>query len=324
MLSTRFTELVGCSVPVQSSGMGELSNPRLAAAVANAGGLGTVSVYGVGLEKIAALLDETRRLTPGAICANFIMLFVDPVIAQEAVALAATKARVVEFFYTEPDVELVKIVHAGGALAAWQVGSRAEAMAAAQAGCDYVTAQGSEAGGHVRGQIGVLAMLNEIVESIDLPVLAAGGIGSGRAMAAALAAGAAGVRVGTRFVATHEADAHPIYVDALIAAEAADTLYSEVFWNGWPDAPHRTLRSCVEAAQSFAGDIVGERIESETGKRVPALRFQPMAVDKTKTGAIEAMPLWAGESVGGVKRLQPASEIVRELADEAEKLLRRW
>ena len=324
MLITKFTDLVGCSVPIQSAGMASLSSPRLAAAVANAGGLGTVSVYGYSLSQTAGLLDEARRLSNGVICANFIMRFVDSAIAHEAVALAAQKAQVVEFFYSEPDAALVKTVHDEGALAAWQIGSRTEAVAAAKAGCDYITAQGIEAGGHVRGQVSLLALLNEVLVSVDIPVVAAGGIGSGRSMAAVLAAGAAGVRVGTRFVGSREAEAHSTYLDALIAAEAGDTVYSEIFSRGWPDAPHRTLRSCADAVQSFSGDVVGERADDTSEGRVPVYRFQPLPVTKTVSGAIEAMPLWAGESVGNVTKLQPAAEIVQELSSEAEKLLRKW
>src|SRR2546426_755377 len=109
----------------------------------------------------------------------------------------------------QPDAELVEIAHAGGALVSWQLGSAAEATAAERAGCDLIVAQGTEAGGHVRGKIGLLALLGEVLPSVKVPVVAAGGIGTGRAMAAALAAGASAVRVGTRFVAAEEAGTHP-------------------------------------------------------------------------------------------------------------------
>ncbi len=217
--------------------MADLSSPRLAAAVAEAGGLGIVSVYGATPAQIAALLDTVRAQTTGVFGANFIMRFVDPALVPECVAVAAAKDKVVDFFYSDPDATLVEIVHAGGALACWQVGSREEAVAAANAGCDFLIAQGIEAGGHVRGRIGLLALLSEVLAAVDVPVLAAGGIGSGRAMAAALAAGADGVRVGTRFVAAEEAGAHPAYVQALIAAEAQDTVYTDVFSVGWHTGP---------------------------------------------------------------------------------------
>jgi nitronate monooxygenase len=296
----------------------------LAAAVADAGGLGMVSVTGDPPDIVAAQLDQARQLSAGPIGAHFFLLVVDRDSAPESVAAAAERAPVVDFFYAAPDSKLVDIVHAAGALASWQIGSAEEARAAADAGCDFVIAQGIEAGGHVRGQIGVLALLGAVLAAVDVPVLAAGGIGSGRALAAVLAAGADGARIGTRFVAAQEADAHPNYVEALIAAKAADTLRSDTFALDYPGAPHRALRSSVEAAQSFQGDIVGEFVNPTDGERVPVRRFQKLTITRHVTGAIEAMPHWAGESVRGVTRLQPAAEIVHELAGEAECLLRRW
>ena len=324
MLTTRFTKLVNCSVPIQQAGMGGLATPNLAAAVTNAGGLGMVSVYGCPLDEIIRTLDKTRAKTSGAIGANFIMRFVDPTLAHESVAAAAARAKVVDFFYTDPDPALIEIVHTAGSLACWQIGSREEAIAAADAGCDFIIAQGIEAGGHVRGRISLMALLSEVLEAVNVPVLAAGGIGTGRAMAAALAAGADGVRVGTRFIAAEEAEAHPKYVQALIAAEAKDTVYTEVFTPNWPNAPHRVLRSSVEAVQAFTGEFVGEGVDTDTGERYPIRRFQGGTIRRSTTGAIEAMPHWAGESVDGVKKLQPAAEIVNELAGDAEKLLRQW
>ncbi len=319
MLTTRFTELVGCSIPIQEAPIA--SWPRLAAAVANAGGLGMVSVSGCTPVQIVALLDQVREQTSGVFGANFLP-FAERELALECIATAAARAKVIDFFYIDPDPDFVDVVHSAGALAAWQVGSREEALAAVAAGCDFIIAQGIEAGGHVRGRIGLLALLSEVLDVVSVPVLAAGGIGTGRAMAAALAAGADGVRVGTRFVAAAEADAHPEYVKALIAAQPKDTVYTEAFSTGWPDAPHRVLRSCVEAARAFQGEIVGWH--SWFGERLPIQRFACLPVDTSATGAIEAMPHWAGESVGAVKRVQPAAEIVHELADDAEKLLRQW
>jgi NAD(P)H-dependent flavin oxidoreductase YrpB (nitropropane dioxygenase family) len=285
-----------------------------------------VSVYGEGYTAavVAQVLDSARLQTAGLIGANFIIAGVDPAVAAEWAAAAAPRVRVVEFFWADPDPVLVNIVHAGGALACWQVGSREEAVAAADAGCDFIIAQCIEAGGHVRGRIGVLALLDQVLGAVDVPVLAGGGIGTGRALAAVLAAGAAGARIGTRFLAAAEAGAHPTYVQALIGAEAQDTVYTEAFSVGWPDAPHRVLRSCITAAEAHQGEIVGEYVDPNTSRRRPLRRFQPFDIHAEVTGAIEAMPHWAGESVDGVKRVQPAAEIVRELVDEAEQLLRRW
>lgn len=327
MLQTSFTELVGCSVPIQQAGMGSLANPSLAAAVGEAGGLGMVSVYG-GYggppENVAKILKQTRELTSGAFGANFIMRGVDPDLAHETIRAAAENAPVVEFFYSDPDPALIEIVHAQGALAFWQVGSRAEALAAATAGCDCIVAQGVEAGGHVRGNIGLLALLDQVLAAVDVPVLAAGGIGSGRAMAAVLAAGADGVRVGTRFLAVKKAQAHPDYLQALIAAEAQDTVFTEAFSVGWPNAPHRLLRSSLEAAEAFKGEFIGTMADTWDGQRYHVRPFQPEAVHESAEGTVAAMSMWAGEGVDGVKKAQTAAEIIDELASAAEKLLRRW
>ena len=204
MLSTRFTELVECTVPIQQAGMGFYAHPASGTSGCKCWRLGMVSVYG-GYggppESIAALLDSVQHHPTGAIGANFIMHSVDPALAEESVATAAERVKVVDFFYSDPDPILIDIVHSAGALACWQVGSSDEARAAVDAGCDFIIAQGEGAGGHVRGTVSLLPLLDEVLEAVDVPVLAAGGIGTGRAMAAVMAAGADGVRVGTRFIA---------------------------------------------------------------------------------------------------------------------------
>ncbi len=143
-------------------------------------------------------------------------------------------------------------------------------------------------------------------------------------MAAVLASGAEGVRVGTRFVASEEAEAHPDYVKALIAAEAKDSVYTDIFSVGWPGAPHRVLGSSIEAVQAFEGDVIARRFWPEDNEWEDIHRFEPKSANKHVEGGVEAMPLWAGEGVGSVKKGQPAAEIVREFVEEAEKLLRRW
>ena len=148
MLTTAFTDLVGCQVPIQQAGMGGVATPELAAAVADAGGLGMVSMVLQPADAVAAGLEALAKQTRGEVGINFLMPLLDP----EAVDAAASRVRVVEFFYADPDAALADRVHEGGALAAWQVGSSAEARAAVDAGCDFIVAQGTEAGGHVRGR----------------------------------------------------------------------------------------------------------------------------------------------------------------------------
>lgn len=324
MQRTRFTDRVGCSVPLQQAPMGGVATaPDLAAAVADAGGQGMVAAVMLPAPALSEILDEVARRTQGVFGVNFLMPFLDPHTTTELVELAAAKASLVDFFYGDPDPSLVKTVHAGGALASWQVGSVDEACTAAEAGCDVIVAQGVEAGGHVRGQLGLLPLLDGVLDAVEVPVVAAGGIGTARAMAAALAAGADAVRVGTRFIATREAGesgAHPAYVDALLRASSEDTVLTEAFSVMWPDAPHRVLRSCVEAAEAFDGDVVGEM--RMAGTTMPLPRLAAPSPTRETTGTIEAMALYAGQSVGAVQEVQPAAEIVRDLVEGAERLLR--
>ncbi len=173
-------------------------------------------------------------------------------------------------------------------LVSWQVGSTEEAVAAEQVGAALLVAQGIEAGGHVRGKIGLLPLLSEILEIVHVPVLAAGGIGSSRALAAALAAGASGARIGTRLAAAKEANGHADYVERLVASNATDTVYTTAFSANWPNAPHRVLRSCVEAAEALTGSVVGET-PSLDGSPVTVGRFDCLAVDSRTTGRIDAL-----------------------------------
>ena len=317
MLQTRFTDMLGCSVPLQQAPIGGAS-PHLTAAVAEAGGLGMLGAVRYPPPVLSAMLDAIDAQTSGVFGVNILIPFLD----RACVEVAAARARVVEFFYGDPDASLVDLVHAGGALAGWQVGSLDEARRAGEAGCDFVVAQGVEAGGHVRGTLGLLPLLSEVLEAVDVPVVAAGGIGTGRAMAAALAAGAEAVRVGTRFIAAAEAEYHPAYVDKVVAARGEDTVLTETFSVMWPNAPHRVLGSCIAAAEAFRGDVVGEIRMGQESRPVP--RFASLAPTRETTGTVEAMALYAGQSVASVRDRTPTATIVRELADEAERLLRRW
>ena len=176
------------------------------------------------------------------------------------------------------------------------------------AGCDLLVVQGVEAGGHVRGTVGLFPLLDEVRQVVELPLVAAGGIGTGRAMAAALTAGADAVRVGTRFVAARESIAHPAYVAALVASQAEDTVITTAFGDGWPDAPHRVLKSCLDAGHTLGS----------------AQSWGPNWPTADDGGPIEAQrALYAGQSVGAVHSRQEASEIVAELVGDAEALLMR-
>jgi nitronate monooxygenase len=311
MLSTPFTRLVGCGAPIQLAPMPGIGTPELAAAVADAGGVGMVGTPMLPPEGVAELLDAVAAQTRGVFGANFLMPFVD----RACVEVAAAKARVVEFFYGDPDPDLVALAHRGGALVGWQVGSCAEAVAAERAGCDFVVAQGVEAGGHVRGRLGLLPLLDQVLDAVRCPVVAAGGIATPRSLAAILAAGAAAGRIGTRFVTASESAAHPRYVELLLRATGEDAVYTERFSVMWPDAPHRVLRSCIAAAEALDVEIAGE-LPMPTGP-LPLPRFAVVAPTRDTTGHVEAMALYAGQGVGAVTHVQPAREIVRDLIEGA-------
>jgi NAD(P)H-dependent flavin oxidoreductase YrpB (nitropropane dioxygenase family) len=255
---------------------GGVGGPALAAAVQKGGGLGMVS-WGEDI--------------PEGCGVNVLMPFMPP---QEQLADVARRARVVEFFYGEPDPDLVAVVHASGALAGWQVGSAREAGAAEEAGCDYLVAQGVEAGGHVRGTSPLDDVLGEVLPRVRVPVLAAGGIATAERVAHLMDIGADGVRVGTRFLTCPESNAHEDYVANLLAATSEDTELTEWFGEGWPDAPHRVLRGALEHAQASGCRNAGPPTRAETG---------PVA-DRAQ---------YAGTGVGDVTTAQPAADVVADL-----------
>jgi nitronate monooxygenase len=305
---TRYTELTGCRVPVQQAPMGSVSTAALAVAVAEAGGVGSIGMLGMSPAQVDKLLGGIAARTSGVLAANFLTSDIDP----EAVAAAAARVRIVDFFWTDPDPALVEVAHRGGALACWQVGSLAEARPATAAGCDVVVVQGTEAGGHVRGHSPLLPLLESVRGlGYDLPVLAAGGIGDARAFAAALAAGADGVRAGTRFVAAAESGAHPLYKQAVTNAAAGATEITGAF-SVCPlcaTSPRaRVLTSCVGALREVAGDTVGETTQG--GQRVPVPRGHGTPPGAAATGHIDAMPMYAGESAAAITSVDPAAAIL--------------
>jgi len=314
MLETAFTRLVGCTVPIQLAGMGSILSPELAAAVSNAGALGQLTFAGIEVDDAKARLDRLASLTSKPFGINQLI----PYLNRDILELSAHKAKVIDFFWGDPDPELVRIVHEAGALASWQVGSVVEAMAAEKAGCDFIIAQGVEAGGHIRGTLGLMPLLAQVLDKVSIPVLGAGGIGSGRGVAAVLASGAAGVRMGTRFIAAAESNAHPDYVRAIISAQAEDSIRTNRFEVECPLCPstHGVLRSALDAAEAFDGSFVAE-LNGE-----PIAKFRGIVPFKGFTGNIGAMACYAGQSVGEVRGVQPAAEIVAELAEQAERLLK--
>lgn len=242
---------------------------------------------------------------------NFLTEDVDP----DAISAAAERARIVDFFWNRPRSELVEVAHGAGALVTWQVGSLDEARAAVDAGADVVAVQGIEAGGHVRGRTALLPLLVEVLDAVDVPVLAAGGVSSPRALAAVVAAGAAGARVGTAFVATTESGAHPAYKDAIVAAAEGSTEITDAFavcplCASSPTA--RTLSSAVAAVRATdPGAVLGEA--AVAGSLVPIPPGFGMPPSTRTSGRTEAMAMYAGQGVGHVRGIVPAAEVIADL-----------
>jgi nitronate monooxygenase len=319
MIETDFTRLVGCTVPIQLAGMGAIVSPELAAAVSEAGALGQISFVQTDPAVAKQRLDRLEQLTRKPYGVNLLLPYVDP----EILMMASRRARVVDFFWGDPDPDLVEQVHAEGALASWQVGSVREAISAEKAGCDFISAQGIEAGGHLRGQLSLLPLLEGVLDAVSVPVLASGGIGSARSIAAVLQAGAAGVRMGTRFIAAAESNAHPEYVEALIAAGAEDSVLTTLFEVDCPMCPatHRVVRSALKLAEGLPDRPLGEMEVS--GSHYPIPRFFGFPPTRQMTGRIAAMACYAGQSVAAIHGVQPAGEIVAELVSGTENLLDR-
>jgi NAD(P)H-dependent flavin oxidoreductase YrpB (nitropropane dioxygenase family) len=294
MVPTSFTELVGCDVPIQLAGMGGVSTPALCAAVSAAGALGMLGGSGTG--EVASDARAVAALTDRPFGVNFLMPFLDV----GALEIAAAACRVVELFYGDPDAAVVERVRrAGDALVSWQVGSTDEARGALDCGVDLVVAQGVEAGGHVRGTTALRALLDDVVGVVDgsVPVVAAGGLSTAADVAGVISAGASAARVGTRFLLCEEADVHPDYAAALLAATGDDTVLTTTFDAFWPDAPHRVLRSSVDAASASGA---------------PAVR-SPLPPTRATVAPVGHMALYAGMGVGNVTRIETAADVVRDL-----------
>ncbi len=280
--------------------MGAAVTPDLAAAVIRAGGLGMVPCRTA--DQAESAIGAVRALVHGPLGAGILAAWAD----RGLVERAAAAADVVDFFWGGPDAELVDLAKGAGAIVGWQVGSVAEAVAAERSGCHFVSVQGVEAGGHVSGDVPLERLLADTIAAVRIPWWRQAA-SDGGAVTRVLDTGAAGVRIGTRFLAAVEADVHPGYLAALIASSADDTLVTEAFHVGWPDAPHRVLRSAVEAAETRAEGPVGYH----DGRPVP--RFSATPPRRATTGDVAAMALYAGTSVAAVTRAQSADAIVEEL-----------
>jgi len=228
--------------------------------------------------------------------------------------------RIVSLFWGDP-TSYVEQVHEANGVVLHTVGSAEEARRAVASGVDVVVAQGWEAGGHVGSQVATLPLVPAVVDAVDpVPVIAAGGIGDARGVAAVFALGAQAAWLGTRFLLAQEMPLHEEYRRRVIGAAETDAQwYADLYEVGWPDAPHRALRNSTSEAWEAAGRPplgsrpgVGEVIAHfASGEEI--VRYEPAAPMVGTTGDIEALSLWAGQSVALARQLQPAADIVAEL-----------
>ena len=327
MIRTLLCDLLRIELPIIQAPIGNATCPELVAAVSNSGGLGMLSVTWRAPAEIRTLLRVTRSLTQKPFGINLVLA--QDVHDQLKLCLDEG-VKIISLFWGAPH-SYIQTAHQAGAFVLHSVGSVSEAREAAAAGADAIVAQGWEAGGHVRGTVSTLILVPAVVDAVaPTPVVAAGGMADGRGIAAALALGASGVWLGTRFVASEEAVAHPLYKQRILAAGVEDTVYSTLYDVGWPNAPHRTLRNstfdmweqagCAPSGQRpQEGEVIAHTVDGW-----PVVRYSSsMALDSSQ-GDVEGLALYAGQSAGLVKDVKPAALIMQQLKLETEQVFENW
>ena len=317
MLTTRFTQTLGLDYPVMSAPMSNHSGGELAAAVSAAGGLGTfggANGFGPGWLRQQIALVRSRTDRPFGVGFITHLIDVDPINFEIALE---EKVPVIVFSFSDPEPWLGRARDAG-ALTICQVQSAELAEMAVRAGADVLLAQGNEAGGHT-GQVNLLPLLVRLVKRYpELPVLAAGGITSGRALAAALAGGAEGASLGTAMVATPEAVEVPdAFKERIVASDGQDTAYTRLYDllgdSPWPDGiAGRVYRNrLVREWDGRDADILAHREELASDVAFARAREDP-----------EMSSVYFGQGAGHVAAIRPAADVVREICDGAERILR--
>jgi nitronate monooxygenase len=320
-MQTRLTRVLGLKHPIVQAPIG--ATPKLATAVANAGGLGMLGISWTTPGLLATMIPEMRGETRGSFGINLVVQWNQE---ERLEAALAAGIKIVSFFWGDPAPYIARC-QAVGATTMMTVGSAAEAKRAVDQGIDIIVAQGVEAGGHVWGTVGTIALIPAVRDAVgdQVPVIAAGGFADGRGLAAALCLGADGVWLGTRFVAAEEADTHPVYRAAVVEARETDTIHTTLFDLDWPNAPHRAIVNSTVKRWRAAGQPGLRPGEHEVVARHKdgsiVRRYSDDSPKADVSGDIEAMCLYAGQSVALVDAVEPAGEIVERIAAEAEAIL---
>lgn len=326
MLKTRITQQCGLEVPIISAGMAFVAGPELAAAVSNAGGMGTLGGAMVPPPALQAMVRATRERTARPFGVDLIGDFVEDAHIE---VLAAERVAVVVFFWTLPRREHVERLRRAGTRVWAQVGSVAEARQAAALEVDALIVQGAEAGGHNRAEASTFALLPAVRSAVAaLPLIAAGGIVDGRGLVAALALGAEAVWCGTRFLASVEAQAHDGYKQRVVEAGVGDTVRTTLFGPEWPGQTMRVLRNRVvrewagredEASRLKVSEPIGHTQLGD--QRVPMPKFSALLPTRATEGDLEEMGLTVGEASGNVREVLPAATLVSSMVAEAREVL---
>lgn len=314
MLSTEWSRSIGIDVPIVNAPMGGAAGGALAAAVSRAGGLGMIGMgSSATAEKLAVELPHVSNLNR-----PFGIGMVDWVVAGQPdlldTALAAGPALLSISFGERWD--WVQRAHDAGVLAAAQVADPTSAQRAVDGGVDVVIARGAEGGGHGQPLLGTLPLLSELLDRVDVPVLAAGGISSGRGLAAVLAAGASAAWVGTAFTACTESLLSDATREQLLAASNTDTVTTRAFdvalGYAWPPSlPERVLRNDFSDRWDGHEDSLDADAAAELSE---AIRGE----DFTRS------PINAGQGVGALAAVRSAAEVIDQLSRQAAELLSRW
>lgn len=320
-MRTAFMDMFGLSAPILQAPIGSAANEALVAAVARGGGLGSMAMTWTEREK--GLATAQRLKAAGApFFFNFVLRFGTEKMAwyYDAGLPAITQSWGL-------DAGSMARFQANGTRVGVQVASADGAKAAMDAGADFIITQGMEAGGHVQSSTPLARLLKDVVAIAGaVPVVATGGLAMGADIARVLRAGAQGAMLGTRFVASVEANAHDLYKQALVAAKPEDHAHTHCFDIDWPYAMHGVLRNSTFKAWEAAGHPAaphrpgeGDIVVRQGGKELLRYCDTPPAVDAE--GDILGACLYAGTSVAGITSVRPAAEIVRSLWAEAQDLL---
>lgn len=312
MIRSRICERIGIQYPVFQGGMAWIADGRLAAAVSEGGGLGIIAAGNAPAAYVREQMKLARSLTNKPIGVNIMLM--SPYADEVALAAAEEHAAVVTTGAGNP-ARYMKMWKAAGIQVIPVVASVALAKLMTRAGAAALIAEGTESGGHV-GELTTMALVPQICDATDLPVIAAGGIADGRGAAAAFMLGAEGVQLGTRFLSACECPIHPVYKEKVLKATDLCTVVT----GRRLGHPVRSLRTkfAQKYLQAEYGGMSDEVLESMASG---ALR---LAVQE---GDLERGCFLAGQAAAMVQKEQPATAIVKEIADAAESVLRgavRW